>query len=191
MEKKEPFLWTCSTNQANPPRVVARRLTGAHPWDCDKGKEKVSLLDLGRGSPCTLLYGIAASCIAFFLHSSTQASPAFRAIPPPPQHPSPSAHHNPTQPGPDPSSTAAPQPFVPFYPLGRNSDACPSLPPPCPERREVGKGKVSPALCRNVQVCQKTKPVPFATHQLLLPQKRGEEGGRERGGHFVTRKGKP
>lgn len=66
LQKKELFLWTCSTNQATPPRVVARRLTGAHPWEGDKGKEEASLMDLGRGSPCTLLYRIAASCIAFF-----------------------------------------------------------------------------------------------------------------------------
>lgn len=55
----------------------------------------------------------------------------------------------------------------------------------------MGKGKVSPALHRNVRVCQKTKPVPFATHQLLLPQKRGEgEGGAGAWGALCDPKGK-
>lgn len=160
-----------------------------------KGKKKLLCWIWEEAAPALSFMGsLPLALLSSHLPStgcSTQASPAFRAIPPPPQRPSPSARRNPSQPGPDPSSTVAPQPFVPFYPLGHNSSACPSLPPPHPERREVGKGKVSPALCRNVQVCQKTKPVPFATHQLLLPQKRGEEGGRERGGHFVTRKEKP
>lgn len=66
LQEKELFLWTCSTNQANPPCVVVRRLTGAHPWEGDEAKEEVSLLDLGRGSPCTLIYAITATCIAFF-----------------------------------------------------------------------------------------------------------------------------
>lgn len=153
-------------------------------------------MDLGRGSPCALLYGIAASGIAFFPSAFNWLLDTSLPRHSGPSHPLPSAHHHllaatPHSPALIPRPPRLHNPFVPFYPLGRNSVACPSLPPPGPERRELGKGKVSPALCRNVQVCQKTKPVPFATHQLLLPQKRGEEGGREHGGHFVTRKEKP
>lgn len=99
---------------------------------------EVPLLDLGRGSHCTLLCGVAASCFAFlpfpFNRLPGTSLPGIQGHPTPPPHsPSPSAHHNPSQSSPEPSSTVAPQPFVPFYPLGHNSSTtCPSLPPSCP-----------------------------------------------------------
>lgn len=138
LAEKGAGLWTCSTNQANPPRVMARRLTGAQLREGDKGTEEVPLLDLGRGSHCTLLCGVAASCFAFlpspFNRLLGTSLPGIQGHPTAPPHgPSPSAHHSPAQPSPEPSSTVAPQPFVPFYPLGHNSSTtCPSLPPPCP-----------------------------------------------------------
>lgn len=134
----------------------------------DKCPEEVSLSVLGRGSPCSLLSH-------HFLLDTNRASA--------PGHPTPPGAHD---------HLLATAPLLCAASSQMCTTATPrSLPPPRPETREVGKGKVSPALRRNARVCQKTKPVPFATHQLLLPQKRGEEGGRERGGHFVTRKEKP
>lgn len=133
----------------------------------DKCPEEASLSVLGWGRPCTLLSH------HFLLDTNLAGAPG---------HPTPPGAHGHLL-------AAAPLLCAASSPNVHRSNS--SLPSPRPETREVGKGKVSPALRRNAQVCQKTKPVPFATHQLLLPQKQGEEGGRERGGHFVTRKEKP
>lgn len=93
MQKKELFLWTCSTNQANPQCVTARRLTEAHPWEVTKGKKSFLCWIWEEVAPALSFMGLLPlALLSSPLPSaccSTQASLAFGAIPP-----LPSTHHH-------------------------------------------------------------------------------------------------
>lgn len=112
----------------------------------------------------------------------TQASLAFGAIPPPPQRPSPSAHHSPARPSPNSLSTAAPQPFVPFYPLGCNSAACPLLPPHARKGERWGRERF-PQLCAEMFKCVKRQslsplqPTSCCCHKSRERRGAGSVGG--------------
>lgn len=167
--QKELF-WTCSNNQANPPHVVAGRPSMAHP-QVTRGKKR-SLLEL-------LTAPALFSHTTFSLQLGTgHKPPALGAIPP--------------LPAPWPSALTAPA-LLSFCPASSPSIALMPRSLILTRKRERWGRERFPQLCTEMFECVKRQsPSPLQPTSCCC-HKSGERGrgGRERGGHFVTRKEKP
>lgn len=194
-QKKRAGLWTCSTNQANPPRVMARRLTGAQLREGNKGTGEVSLLDLGRGSHCALLCGVAASCFAFFSSPFNRllgtSLPGIQGHPTAPPHgPPPSAQHSLHSPALSPGPPWLHSPLCHFIPSV-------ITPPPLAPRSlllarkgERWEGKGFPSSVQKCSSVSKDKACPLCNPPAAAATKAGRGGGPGAWGALCDPKGK-
>lgn len=194
MQKKELFLWTCSTNQANPQCVMARRLTEAHPWEVTKRKKSFLCWIWEEAAPALSFMGL----LPLALLSSPSLQTVARHKPPwhlEPSHPLPSAHHHLLTTTPH-SSAPIPCPLQIHSPLCHFIPSAVTLPlaprsPFSPGKARGGEGKGFPSSVQKCSSVSKDKACPLCNPPAAAATKAGRGGGWERGGHFVTRKEKP
>lgn len=151
LQKKDLCLWACSANQANPPRVVTRRLTMGHPW----------VTNVQKKSPCQCWDGAVPALSSRITFSLTQTMLVLLAIPPLPV----------------PTAICSPQPrsFVPLRPQMCTAATPRSL--LLARKRERWGRERFPQLCAEMLECVKRQSLSPLQPTSCCCHKSGERRG--------------
>lgn len=194
-QKEELVLWTCSTNQANPPRVTARRLTGAQLWEGRQRDRRGSFVGFGKRQP---LHSPLWSCRLLHCFLPLSLQQVARHKPPRhsgPSHPLPTAHHHLL-------TTTQHSPAPVPCPLWLHSPLChfiPSVitPPPLAPRSlllackgDRWEGKGFPSSVQKCSSVSKDKACPLCNPPAAAATKAGRGGGPGAWGALCDPKGK-
>lgn len=194
MQKKELFLWTFSTNQVNPPCVMARRLTGAHPQEVTKGKKSFLCWIWKEVAPAFSFMGLLPLALLPFpppfsllldtslpgIWGHSTPSPAPIAICSPQPHtarPQSLVHHR---------STALCAILSPRLQLCR----LPLAPFSSPGKARGGEGKGFPSSVQKCSSVSEDKACPLCNPPAAAATKAGRGGGLGAWGALCDPKGK-